>query len=343
MNHRSFRLAAVLAASSLVAGAASAGATSTADSVRIAGPDRYATAAGVAVTAFEGVNVAIVATGQGYADALAANYLAGALGSPILLTPRASMDPGLPDALTELGSDGVILVGGDGAVSDSVAAEIEGAGFEVTRIAGATRYATARALAERLPGEAVGRFEEFGPTAIIVNGDSFADALSAGPMSFAQGWPVLLTTADRLQGDAGAAIESLGITHAIIVGGTSAVSDGVVADLTTLGVSSQRISGTDRTITSQAVANFMFDSLGYGADDIILARGDTYPDALAAGPRGGQELMPLLLTPDPNNLGSAAAAFIQAHTDVLERIEVFGGTSAISTGVEDFAVAMARG
>jgi hypothetical protein len=76
---------------------------------------------------------------------------------------------------------------------------------------------------------------------------------------------------------------------------------------------------------------------------VILARGDTYPDALAAGPRGGDELMPLLLTPNPSDIGVAADAFIRSQVAVLERIEVFGGTSAIVQAVEDRAVATARG
>jgi putative cell wall-binding protein len=253
------------------------------------------------------------------------------------------MDPNLPGVLDTLSSSGVIVVGGDAAVNDSTTAEIEDAGYEVTRLAGDSRYSTAAAIADLLPPEAVGEFGDHGKTAIIVNGESFADALAAGPMSFAQGWPIFLTTPDRLQGDTGGALQRLGIEHAIIVGGTGAVSEGVVGDLFQLQISNERIAGADRTITSQAVANFMFDELGYGADDMILARGDTYPDALSAGPRAGNELMPILLTPGPNDLGAAASAFIQQHADVLTRIEVFGGTGAVSQSVMDAAQTMARG
>ena len=336
------RIGAAIAAAALLGSSGSAGATADAASVRLAGETRYTTAATVAISAWEDVNIAIVATGASFADALAANYLAGAIGSPILLTPRNEMQVQLPEVFAELSVSGVQLIGGDSAIADSVAAEIEAEGYQVSRLAGANRFETARAIAETLPPEAVGILGDFGPTAIIVNGYSYADALAAGPMSYAQGWPILLTNADRLEGNAGTAIENLGITNAIIVGGTSAVSEGVVADLAQLGVTNQRLAGNDRTETAAEVAQFSQGLLGYGADDVILARGDDFPDALAAGPRGGTELMPILLTASSTDLGAAAAAFITEHKDELARIEVFGGTAAISEGVENLAVTLAR-
>lgn len=343
MNRRRTLLG-LLVAGVALAGVTPASATADATSVRLAGTNRYATSHGVAASAWADreTTVAVLATGDSFADALAANYLAGALQSPILLNGRAAMDGGLPGALEEIGAGGVTVIGGQAAISDDVVLELQEAGFESSRLAGGDRFATARAIAELLPVEAVGLFGDLGRTAILVNGYGFADALAAGPMSYSQGWPILLTPQDTLDTDAAAAIDSLDIQHVIIVGGTAAVSDDIATVLEALDLTVQRIAGEDRTITAQAVANFLVADLGYGGDDVVLARGDAFPDALSAGPRGGDELMPILLTPSSTDLGAAAAAFITEHKDQLDRIEVFGGTAAISEGVEDLAVSLAR-
>lgn len=343
MIRRPIRSAAVVAATLAVLSAAPASAVDTATSVRVAGESRYGTAATIAISAFESVNGVVLATGEGFADALAANYLAGAVGSPILLTPTDRMFELLPDVLEELESTGVIMVGGTSAIASSVGDELAAEGYESSRVAGEDRFKTARAIVDLLPSEAIGEFQDKGRTAILVNGFAFADALTAGPMSYAQGWPILLTGADRLHAEAGGAIQEHGITHVIIVGGDGVVSDAVVNDLTTLGVTSERLAGETRQGTALAVANFEYGVLGFGGDDMVLARGDDYPDALAAGPRAGDEIMPIILTNSPTALGKDGSDFIKGHAHELNRIEVFGGTAAISQAVEDEALRYAKG
>jgi putative cell wall-binding protein len=320
-----------------------AAATKTADAeaARLGGGDRYSTARQVAGL-FDGVVAPIVTTDESYPDALAASYLAGGMRAPILLTPSDEMDRQLPDALRALGATGVEIVGGTAAVSESVQAAIEAAGFTTTRLGGADRYDTARQLATLIPPEGVGSFGRHGRTAVLASGESFADALTAAPMSYSQGWPMLLTTSSALHEAARSAIVELGIEHVVMIGGTDAISSAVVDDLATLGVSVQRLAGDDRTYTALAVAEFLFEHLSYDANDLAIARGDTFPDALAAGPRGGDEVLPVLLIPSLDDLGPAARTFISDHRDVLESIEVIGGTGAVSAAVRAEALALAR-
>jgi hypothetical protein len=68
-----------------------------------------------------------------------------------------------------------------------------------------------------------------------------------------------------------------------------------------------------------------------------LARGDLFPDALAAGPfLGFFNDAPLLLTSDPNTLGGATTTFLQqigvppAGVTPMSGLVVFGGTGAVS-------------
>jgi putative cell wall-binding protein len=303
-----------------------------AQSVRYGGADRYETAEAVATETFDGALAPIVTTGEAFPDALASSYIAGAMRTPILLTPSDAMAPGLPDALARLGATGVEIVGGTDAVSEAVRAEIEAAGFATTRLAGVDRYDTARQIATLIPSEGIGQLEDHGLTAILVSGTSFADALTAGPMSYSQGWPVLLTGADALHPMARRAIEDAGIEHVIVVGGTAAVSDDVVGELGAIGVTVERLAGADRAGTALAVAEFLYDRLSYDGNDVLLARGDEFADALAAAPRAGDEIMPILLVA-PDALGDDARAFIRAHADVLELIEIVGGTGAVSDSV----------
>jgi putative cell wall-binding protein len=309
---------------------------------RFAGDDRYGTAQALATEAFGTVLAPILTTGEAFPDALAASYVAGATRAPILLTPSGALDPGITATLQALGATGVEIVGGTSAVSDGVRAQLEAAGYATTRLGGVDRYDTARQIATLIPSEGVGRLEDHGLTAVLVNGDSFADALSAGPMSYSQGWPILLTSSSGLHPMARSAIEELGIEHVIVVGGPAAVGDQVVRDLEDEGVSVERVAGADRRATARAVADFLFDRLSYDANDLLLARSDDFADALAAAPRAGDEIMPVLLTQSADQLGDAAASFIVDHRDVLTDVEIVGGTSAVSEAVRRDAELLAR-
>jgi putative cell wall-binding protein len=92
---------------------------------RVAGNDRYATAAAIATSEFAKVNgsvaAAVIATGQNFPDAIAA----GAAGFPVLLVPSTGNAPQVVrDALGVLNPLGVIVMGGTAAVSDATLASL---------------------------------------------------------------------------------------------------------------------------------------------------------------------------------------------------------------------------
>ena len=75
------------------------------------GRDRYETAQLEAVAAFpSGSDTAILASGEGWADALSATSLAGALDAPMLFTPSNSLSPYTQAALAQLKPSTVILI-----------------------------------------------------------------------------------------------------------------------------------------------------------------------------------------------------------------------------------------
>ena len=89
---------------------------------RIAGADRFQTAAAVSAAYFSpGVSTAFVATGLAYPDALAGVSYAASVGAPILLTMPTKLPASTAAELTRLRPGRIIVLGGTAAVSDGVA------------------------------------------------------------------------------------------------------------------------------------------------------------------------------------------------------------------------------
>lgn len=114
---------------------------------RIAGPDRFGTAAALALDGWPGGSpVAVIVTGENWPDALAAGPVGVSLGAPILLVRRDAIPPDTDRALSQLGVRRVIVVGGPAVVSPEVEVALA-ARFAVERVFGADRYETAAAVA----------------------------------------------------------------------------------------------------------------------------------------------------------------------------------------------------
>lgn len=156
--------------------APSAGATADATVDRVAGATRYGTAAAVATEAYEGgADCVLIATGEGFADALAASGLAGSEGCPILLVQQNSIPEETSAAIDDLGATTATIVGGTAAVSQAVEDSLsDDLGLTVDRVAGTNRYETAGEVADAI-GSTSG-------TVIVASGEVAADALAAGPI-----------------------------------------------------------------------------------------------------------------------------------------------------------------
>ena len=94
--------------------------------VRFGGADRYATAQLIADNYFPtGANIAFVATGLNFPDALAGAAIAGYLGSPIeLVTLSGIPAPTLASFTNVVKPHSFVVLGGTGVISDSVKAQL---------------------------------------------------------------------------------------------------------------------------------------------------------------------------------------------------------------------------
>ena len=308
---------------------------------RIAGPDRYTTAAKIAQAAFPaGAETAIIVNGEPghYADALASNYLAGQLGAPVLLATATGVPPATTAELAALHTRAVWLVGGSGVLTAAVRTELEADGITVARqLGGATRYDTDAAVVQAATGP-VGVWQDRA-TAIVTRGDDFPDALAAGPLAYARHFPVIVTTPTTLTAQAAATLRAAGIQQVITVGGDSAVSPTTIAAIEALGITvASPARGTDRADTATLLAEWELANAGFGTASVALGSGEAghEVDALAAGPYAGSRTEPLLVT-DSADIAGNAAAFPAAHPEVAS-VDVTGGTAAVS---DDAAAAVA--
>jgi putative cell wall-binding protein len=346
---------------------------------RIQGADRYATAAQAARTfPCANNNHVVIARGDRFPDALAASFLAGKRNSPILLVRPDTVPQVTLDALKDLGASNVTIVGGELAITPAVATALDNAAafpscglaasgtLNVTRVGGTDRFDTARLVAAAganltNPVAGAGTLGVVGndavacggakkKTAIIVTGEEFADALTAGSLAWAgapaacgneSALPLLLTRRDSLPSETSAALTSLGIEQALVVGGTAAVSTAVETAIDNVaGVTPVRVAGANRQATAVALANRILgkdgpaglDWNGGGTRRFLVVRGDDFADALAAGPVGGRETAPLFLTATPGDLGTTSATGIVAYpnADPFQRGTIVGGEAAVT-------------
>jgi putative cell wall-binding protein len=191
---------------------------------RVAGDGRFDTAAAIARLMPES-DTAIVASGDAFADALAASSPAARDGSPILLTSPGSLPAATREVLVDRGVERVILVGGGGAVSDAVRAEIASivGDDRVERIHGSTRFETAGAIARR--------FFPAADTVAIASALTFPDALAGGRHAAAAGAPLLLVDPQRMFDPQAAVIGDLQPESAVIYGGAAAVGAGPESEI----------------------------------------------------------------------------------------------------------------
>ncbi|MBO1911375.1 cell wall-binding repeat-containing protein, partial [Microvirga sp. 3-52] len=154
---------------------------------------------------------------------------------------------------------------------------------KMSRISGIDRYQTALEISSE--------GWESAETVIIARGNDFADALAGVPLAHAFEAPILLTLTDELSDNVLAEIERLGATQAIVLGGNAAVSENVSKELVNANIHVTRAGGDDRFATAAAIAELIAPD---GADEVVIANGMDFPDALSVASHAAQAGTPIL-------------------------------------------------
>lgn len=285
---------------------------------RIAGADRWETAARVAAHGYPaGAREVYVVSGELFSDALSAGAAAAHVGAPLLLTAGRSLPAATRAALERLAPTSIVLVGGPATVSMEVEDQLA-ALAPVTRIAGSNRYDTSVLVSRHAFGTAAHAF--------VATGRTFPDALAAGPVAALRGAPMLLVdglgaaTPDLL-----GELDELGATRVTVVGGPASVRQPVV-DAVGAGRAVTRVGGSDR----YAVAVALSAAFPPGPRQLFIASGEVFTDALAASAVAGAMRVPLVLSQR-----TCLSGVIPPEHARLGRppVVLLGGTSTLSPAV----------
>ena len=283
------------------------------DVPRIQGTDRYLTAIEVSKDLFAdgAAGAAVVVSATSYTDAVVGVALAAARRGPILLSGSTAVGQATLDELRRAtgGSKTVYLLGGTDALSQDVAAQLAGAGYEVVRYGGDTRFDTAVLVAKALGDPHV---------LLEATGLDFPDALAAGAAAARAGGAVLLTNGSMQASATAAYLAGRPTAIRYAVGGPAAAADPAATPLV----------GGDRYATAVAVASAFFS----GHDTAGLASGEDFPDALSGGVHAVARRGPLLLTL-ATVLPAPTRDYLRNDGGTILRVYVYGGSQAISEAV----------
>lgn len=216
----------VLGGTSVIGQSAVASLATVAPVSRVAGVDRYETAAKLSRTFAPGVPVAYVAVGTNFPDALAGVPATRGRG-PLLLVTTTRIPPSVATELSRLKPKSIVVLGGTSVVAPAVLSALDAyTTGSVTRRAGANRYETSVAVSK-------GAF----PTASVAYlavGTNFPDALAGGPPAAIAGAPLLLVTRDSIPTVVRNELLRLGVQRIVLLGGTGTISATVASQLEAL-------------------------------------------------------------------------------------------------------------
>lgn len=300
------------------------------DAERIAGANRYETAALVSAQ-FEAADVAFIANGLKFPDALSAAPIAAKLGGPVLLSEPDALPASAADELARLQPSKVVIVGSEASISDAVRAEIDSLlpGSSIERVAGEDRYATSRALVR------YGFSDTYVREVYLATGVNFPDALSVGSIAGHQQVPVILVDggAASVDQDTADLIHELAPQKASLLGQSATISDSFYSSLMYLPSPRPQITrygGSDRYMTS-----FQLNYMAYGkspTQNVYLALGTRFPDALAGAALAGSEGAPLFIV-----RGSCVPVMVRNLIQGLsaERVILLGGPDGLTPAIEN--------
>lgn len=207
----------------------------------------------------------------------------------------------------------------------------------VKRLSGNVRYDTMGAIVEEAyPNNGSAN------TVIVASGDNFPDALAASGLSGKLDAPVVLTDSYQLSARADGQLARLRPNRVIVVGGPSAVSDGVVDQISERVTAPTeadvvRIAGATRRDTANEIfaqakkqhAKGQPDK-DWNSDTAIIATGDNFVDALSISSLARQRSYPVFLS-GQDGLDASTVKTIknQGFTNVI----IAGGFRAVPQSV----------
>jgi len=313
---------------------------------RIAGDDRYGTAAALAragwdptgTNAWTGVHDIVIANGEPgkESDPLTAAGLAGVYDAPVLTVQATRVPIATKTIITQIALKNpgvrIHIVGGAVVVPDARWNDIRripGVSQVSDRIAGRDRYETSALMANRIVAQGAGAVSGV----ILIAGDNpaaFYDALAASPIAYARTMPMLSVKKGSIPPSVNAVLNSAALKNQPRYAASSATYIGTVA-----AANAKRLTtSSNRYTAATQIAGYATDpartwtSLG----DTALA--SQLPDALTGGAFLGRVGGVMLFTDSSSAIQSTSKAFLSGHSSAITRGWVVGGTSVLPPSQE---------
>ena len=292
---------------------------------RVAGETAMDTMSKVIDQSFNKARTVVLASKDGYWDALSASALAGTLKAPVLLSGRDALPQETLDQLLRLGTKRVYLVGGRSVMSNAVLDQLHSLGISTVTVAGQQAQDTANMVARKLPSSEV---------CFIATSWGYQDALSASSFAYAKRAPMFLTnSAGTLDRTTLACIRSKNFKRVVLIGGESVLSPEIVQQLNKVGIKDiQRIAGDTAYDTSALFAQWALNH-GMKANNMAIATGYGYEDALVGAALCGKKDSIMVLADDSNT--SAVDLIVDAQKNKISNYYILGGESVVGNRVNE--------
>lgn len=285
---------------------------------RIAGQNRYESAAKISREQFTNAKKVIVVNAQKYADALSATTLSDGKYS-ILYTEKDSLPTATRNEIQRLNPVEVYLLGGKQSISSGIENILKKYSNKVTRIAGRDRYETSAKVAAMSKKKNV----------VIASGENFSDPLYASSYAYSNNAKILLSSGKTLSRETRdyLARNKSSIGKVTVVGGGQSISSATVRYIQSVtGKNVSRISGRNRYDGSVKVANSM------NKDKVFIASGEDFADALAISPLAQKLNAPILLS-SRSKLDTSVIAFLNNFKKSIKDVYIVGGYRTIDNNV----------
>ena len=218
-------------------------------------------------------------------------------------------------------SSGITISEVDSAGGDSISFKISFPKEEpiVEEIIGKDRYETSALISAKT-------FKS-SETVILVNGTASADGLTISPIASYLKAPILLVRDNSIPKEIANEINRLKATKVIIAGGEGVVSNKVVNEIKSLGISDiKRLGGKDRYETSFEIMKYI-DSNLYDVTNIVVGNGLAEADMMSVSSFAGRDNMPIVLT-KKDSINSNAYNWLKSEN--IENSYIIGGTGVVS-------------
>lgn len=285
---------------------------------RIAGQNRYESAAQISREQFTNAKKVIVVNSQKYADALSATTLSDGRYS-ILYTEKDTLPTATRNEIQRLNPIEVYLLGGKQSISDGIENILKKYANKVTRIAGKDRYETSAKVAAMSNKKNI----------VIASGENFSDPLYASSYAYSNNAKILLSSGKTLSRETRDYLlrNKSKIGNVTVVGGGKSISSSTVRYIQSVtGKNVGRISGRNRYEGSVKVANSMNKS------KVFIASGEDFADALAISPLAQKLKAPILLSAK-GKLDTSVIAFLNNFKNSIKDVFIVGGYRTIDNNV----------